>query len=156
MGAMLSELFRPRALADFPGSFALRARETAEQLRAEWDRTSRAAAENRRLADLHAARDDYRALLSGHLRLLEDYLSLAELHSRVFGTGADRVTELREAVGALKGLHDELFPRWRTADDLHSLLIEKFTPPADALRALADRSSPPAAWLDETADPFAG
>jgi hypothetical protein len=154
MGAILRELFRPRAMDDFPGPFAHRARETAKQLREVWDRTSRDAAENRRLDDLHAARDDYQALLSGHLRLLEDYLALTKLHQRAFGSNPDWIEELTQAVDELKNLYDELFPRWQTAADLHQLLIEKFSLSADKLRALAAKSPPPQSWVEETVDPF--
>lgn len=74
--AMLRELLRPRAMDDFPGPFAHRARETAEQLRKVWSRISREAALNHRLDDLQAARDDYHALRVGHLRLLETAVSV--------------------------------------------------------------------------------
>jgi hypothetical protein len=77
--AMLRELFRPRAMADFPGPFASRARQVVEELRQDWERTSREAAENRRIDELHATRDDYHDLLKGHLNLLEYYLTLAKL-----------------------------------------------------------------------------
>lgn len=152
--AMLRQLFRPHALDDFPGPFATAARRVSEELRAEWDRTSRDAAENRRLDELHAARDEYHALLKGHLRLLENYLSLTELHARAFGSDARWAEELSRAVGGLRSLHDELFPRWRTLQDLQQILIERFSLPAEALRELAAKSPPPAAWFEETADPF--
>lgn len=151
---MLRELFRPRAMEDFPGPFACRARETAEELRADWERTARTAAENRRLNELHATRDDYRALLTGHLRLLEDYLDLTELHQRAFGPNRVWMEELKRAVDELRKLHDELFPRWQTRDDLAQILIEKFSLPAEKLRELAAKHPPPASWLEETTDPF--
>lgn len=151
---MLRSLFRPREMDDFPGPFAHRARETAEELRRDWERTSREAAENRRLEELHASRDDYQALLKGHLRLLENYLSLTEVHQRAFGPNPLWLTELGRAVEELKQLYDELFPRWQSLDDLTQLLIEKFSLPADKLRDLAARHPPPASWLEETADPF--
>lgn len=151
---LLRELFRPRAMDDFPGPFARRARETAEQLRELWDRTSRDAALNRRLDDLHAARDDYHALLLGHLRLLQDYLALSKLHQRAFDSDPIWLDELDRAVAQLKGLYDELFPRWNTAADLHQLLVERFSLPADKLRELAAKSPPPTSWAEETTDPF--
>ncbi len=89
--AMLRDLFHLREMDDFPGPFAPRARQVAEALRDAWDRTSRAAATNRRLEDLHAAREDYHALLKGHLGLLEDYLTLTELHQRAFGSNPARL-----------------------------------------------------------------
>lgn len=151
---MLQELFRPRAMTDFPGPFALRARETAEELRRDWERTARDAAADRRLDELHATRDDYRALLVGHIRLLEDYLDLTELHQRAFGPNAARLQELKQAVAELRELHDELFPRWQTRGDLAQLLVERLSLPAHQLRDLAATHPPPAAWAEETADPF--
>src|SRR3974390_2167208 len=99
---MLRDLFRPRAMADFPGPFASRAREIVEELRQDWDRTCREAAENRRIEELHATRDDYQLLLKGHLLLLEYYLSLAEHHHRLFGSNPLWVQELNRAVSELR------------------------------------------------------
>lgn len=152
--AMLRRLFGPRTLDDFPGPFAERARRTVEELRELWDRASRDAAENRRLDELHAARDEYRELLAGHLRLLTEYLSLAELHHRALGSNPAWADELRHAVRDLQSLHDSLFPRWQTLQDLHGILIEKFSLPAAKLRERAAQSPPPQAWFEETADPF--
>lgn len=154
--AMLGELFRSREMDDFPGPFARRARQVAAELRDVWEGTCREAAAARRIGELHAARDDYHALLKGHLRLLEDYLALTELHQRALGTNPDWVEELNAAVGELRGLYDELFPRWQTLQDLQQLLVEKFSLPADKLRELAGKHSPPPSWSEETTDPFAG
>jgi hypothetical protein len=152
--AILQKLFDLREMDDFPGPFAHRARHAAEELRNSWGRTSREAAANRRLGDLHAARDDYHALLTGHLRLLEDYLALTKLHQLVFGSNPTRFDELSRAVGELKKFYDELFPRWQTEEDLHQIVIEQLSLPADKLRELAAKSPPPASWYEETADPF--
>lgn len=152
--AMLRELFRPRDVQDFPGPFAHRARRLAAGLRADWDRTCRDAAASRRLPELHAARDEYHSLLKGHLRLLEDYLALTELHQRAFGPNTAWVEELGGAVEELRGLYDELFPRWQTADDLCQLVIEKSSPSAEKLRDVAARHAPPPSWFEETGDPF--
>src|SRR5579883_93370 len=46
-------------------------------VRERWNQASQNAAESRRIEALHSARDDYRLLLTGHIRLLEDYLALA-------------------------------------------------------------------------------
>ena len=151
---MLRELFDLSEMNEFPGPFARRARQVAEELRNTWDRTSREAATNRRLGDLHAARDDYRALLTGHLRLLEEYLTLTNLHQRAFGSNRIWLDELNRAVAELKKLHDELFPRWQTEEDLHQILVEQLSLPAEKLRELAVKSPPPASWYEETADPF--
>jgi hypothetical protein len=152
--AMLRELFRPGALDDFPGPFARRARQTVAELRAGWDSSCREAVENHRLDELHAARDDYRALLNGHLQLLEDYLALTKLHGRAFGPNPAWIEELGQAVTELRTLHDQLFPRWQSRDDLVQLLIEKFSLPADRLRELAAKHPPAESWFEETADPF--
>ena len=152
--AMLRQLFSPRALDGFPGPVADRACQTADELRDLWDRTSRAAAANRRLDELHAARAEYRELLAGHLNLLEDYAALADMHRRALGANAAAADTLNRAVSALRSLHDELFPRWQTVQDLQQILIEQFSLPADKLRELAAKLPPPAAWLDETIDPF--
>jgi hypothetical protein len=153
--AVLRELFDVRAMDDFPGPFARRARQTVAELRALWELTSREAARNRRLADLHAARDDYRELLEAHLGLLKEYAAVAALHRRAFGPAAGWDDELSRAAADLAALHAELFPRWQSEADLQQLLIEKFTLAPDALRARAAAHPPPASWLDETADPFA-
>jgi len=152
--AILRELFRPRAMADFPGPFATRARHAAEELRHDWDRTCRDAAENLRLEELHATRNDYQTLLKGHLLLLENYLALSELHQRMFGSNPLWIEELSHAVGGLRSLYDELFPRWQTLQDLTQLVIEKFSLPKERLQELALKYPPPSSWYEETADPF--
>ncbi|MCE9561821.1 MAG: hypothetical protein K8U57_07185 [Planctomycetes bacterium] len=152
--AMLHSLFHPRAMDDFPGPFARLAREVTEELRRDWERTCREAAENRRLEELHATRDDYHALLKGHLRLLEEYLSLTEIHQRAFGPNPVWISEMSRAVEELKQLYDELFPRWQSSHDLAQILTEKFSLPAEKLRELAGTHSPPTSWFEETDDPF--
>ncbi|MBA4067104.1 MAG: hypothetical protein C0501_26035 [Isosphaera sp.] len=152
--AMLHQLFGQPTLADFPGPFARRARAVAGELRGDWDDTCRAAAADRRLDELHAARDDYHALLKGHLQLLEHYRALAGLHRQAFGANPAWAEELELAVGELRALYDELFPRWQTAEDLYQIAVEKSSLPADRLRDLAARCPPPTSWLDETDDPF--
>jgi hypothetical protein len=102
--AMLRDLFRPKAVADFPGPFAARARQVIEELRHDWDRTSREAAENRRIEELHATRDDYQLLLKSHLNLFEDYLVLAEAHHRLFGSNPLWVEEINRAVSDSEGI----------------------------------------------------
>lgn len=151
---MLKKLFHLPAMDDFPGPFAHRASLASHELRELWERTSRDAAATRKVEELHAARDAYRALLQGHLRLLEDYLSVAQLHQLHLGPPSERISELRRAVENLRQLHDELFPRWQTLDDLQAILTKKFTLPAAKLDELAAKSPPPQSWLDEIIDPF--
>lgn len=152
--AMLRELFQPRAVADFPGPFATQAREVVEELRLDWEKTSRNAAENRRIEELHATRDEYRVLLEGHLRLLEDYSVLAKHHHRLLGANPLWTEELDQAVTVLKKHYDDLFPRWQSSNDLAQLLIEQFTLSAEKLKEIAAKSTPPSSWYEETIDPF--
>lgn len=151
---MLKKLFHLPAMDDFPGPFAHRAGLVSRELRELWERTSRDAAATRKIEELHATREAYRALLKGHLLLLEDYLSVAELHQLHLGPPSERVSELRRAEEGLRELHDELFPRWQTLDDLHAILAQKFTLSAAKLDELAAKSPPPQSWFDETLDPF--
>ena len=153
--AILNELFRPRGLDDFPGPFAVRARQVAEELRDQWERTSREAARTRTIDELHAARGEYHALLKGHLRLVEEYQALTEVHQRVFGSNPAWAEELKRAADELRKLYDELFPRWQSREDLTGILIDKFSLPNAALIALAEKHPPPQSWYDETDDPFA-
>lgn len=152
--ATLDELFRLPALDDFPGPFARRARQVAVELRDRWEKTVRRAAEGRTVPDLHAARDDYRALLDGHRLLVEQYQAVAGEHGRVFGANPEWAADLA-AAAELRGLYDELFPRWQTLDDLFQLLIEKLAIPPEKVAAYAAKHPPPQSFWDEEIDPFA-
>lgn len=150
---MLEKLFGLPALDDFPGPFAHRAVAVSSELRQLWERTSRDSASNRTVEELHSARDAYRDLLRGHLKLLEDYISVSELHDRHLAPST-QIDELRRAAAGLRELHDELFPKWQTLDDLHDILRKKFTLPSAILDELAAKHPPPQSWFDETVDPF--
>lgn len=154
--AMLDDLFRPPALDDFPGPFARRARQVAAELRGRWERTIRAAAEARKLPELHATRDDYRMLLEGHLRLIEQYQALSALHGQVFGSNPEWADDLAAAAGGLRGLYDQLFPRWQTLDDLYRIVGDAVAIPPEKWPALAAKFRPPDWWYDEDVDPFGG
>ena len=64
--------------------------------------------------------------------------------------------ELSRAVGEVEEkFYDELFLHfWQTEEDLHQIVIEQLSLPADKLRELAAKYPPPASWYEETADPF--
>jgi hypothetical protein len=152
--AILNELFLLPGLDDFPGPFAVRARQVTRELRDQWERTCREAANTRKVEELHAARGEYHDLLKGHIRLLEEYQSLTKLHQHIFGSNPAWAEELTRAVGELRKLYDELFPRWRTLKDLYAILIEKFSLSQADLERIAAKNPPPQSWFDETDDPF--
>jgi hypothetical protein len=154
MTAMLYDLFQVPELDDFPGGFARRAAHVVEELKRRWKETCADAAEKRKVPDLHATRGEYQALLKGHLRLLEDYLRVAELHRDAFGSSPGRVEEMRRAADELRDFYDDLFPHWQTLDDLYAITIAMFSPSAERARLLAAKYPPPQSWLDETDDPF--
>lgn len=151
---MLRELYRPEGWDDFTELFTHRVRVAADELKAHWDRACRAAAENRTVADLHAVRDEYEALLSRQLRLCREHLAAAEQHRRVFGPNPTGADDLAAAARELQALYDELFPRWQTLDDLYEIILAKYSLRAEQLEAFAAKNRPPASWYDETDDPF--
>ena len=117
-------------------------------LPAYWDRLSREAARAGRGADLHASRDDFEAVVRARLRMLD---AGAELADRLGPAGA--ADPLRAECGALQTLHDRLFPRWRTEDDLYTILVEQLSLPNEKLLELAAAYPAPQSWWDETVDP---
>jgi len=150
---MLEKLFGLPALDDFPGPFARRATAVSREIRDLWERTSREAAAQRTVEELHAARDAYRDLLRGHLKLLEDYIAVSELHDRHLGPST-QIEELRRAAAGLRELHDELFPRWQSLDDLREILKRQLTLSPEKLNEIAAKHPPPQSWFEETIDPF--
>ena len=116
-----------------------------------WGHVCRLAIQNGSAEDLHAARDDYQAVLAAHLKILDGCLSVL---SRFQGEGThaeftERVTGARDD---LQQHYDALFPRWQTLDDLEAILLERVSLPNDQLKALAAKYSPAPAWYDG-ADP---
>ena len=110
-----------------------------------WNHVCREAIQNGSAEELHATRDDYHAVLLGHLKILDGYLML----SGRFGEGhfhPERLTRFRDQ---LQAHYDALFPRWQTLDDLEGILLERISPSNDQLKALAATHPPPQAWYDE-------
>ena len=104
---------------------------------------------------LHSAREDYQAVLTGYLKVLDGYLMLA---GRLGGNfdfpmpdGGERLGKSRDEI---QKHYDSLFPRWQTLDDLEGILLERITPSNAELKELAAKYPPPASWWEETENPF--
>jgi hypothetical protein len=109
-----------------------------------WRRVARQALAGGSAEELHAGRDDYEAVLLGHLKVLDGLFLIA---SRM---GEDiRPTDLAEARDRLRKHYDSLFPRWQTLDDLEAILLELASVPNDRLKELSARHGPPPPWYDE-------
>jgi hypothetical protein len=118
------------------------------RLRDAWDRVCDRAIQNGSAEELHAARNDYQAVLLAHLKILEGY---SVLLTRFDGPHpdaalADRLAHTRDE---LQTHYDWLFPRWQTLDDLEAILLERISLPNDRLKTLAAKCPPPPAWYDE-------
>jgi hypothetical protein len=117
-----------------------------------WERVCRQATDNGSAEELHAARDDYQAILLSQLKILDGY---SVLLSRFNGEHphtefAEQLTRSRDR---LQKHYDSLFPRWQTLDDLEAILLERISLPNDSLKKLADKYPPPQSWYDETDAP---
>ncbi len=148
---MIQELVRP---GEFPGPMIPGAVRFATRLREEWERAVRTAAGSRRLPELHETRDEYRAILESHLRLLVELKTMAELHHHADDPAAPRGDELSEALSDLRLFHDELFPRWDTLDDFFQIAIENLKVPVTRLDEIAEKHQPPQSWFEEADNPF--
>lgn len=109
-----------------------------------WRRVARQALAGGSAEELHAGRDDYEAVLVGHLKVLDGLLLIATRLGE-----EDRPTDLAEARDRLREHYDSLFPRWQTLEDLEAILLEIASVPNDRLKELAARHGPPPAWYDE-------
>lgn len=151
---MVTPLLRELAGPDLPfhwgeGPWSL-VEHNARRMMNAWVAVCRQAVQTGSSEELHAARDDYQAVLLGHLKILDGYLLLlSRFESERPAEFAERFAHLREQ---LQTHHDALFPRWQTLDDLEAILLERVSLPNDQLKALAATHSPPQAWYDETAD----
>ena len=143
-----------RELAPYPPFFPLEEWwfdcERAPRLVDAWDRVCDEAIQNGSAEDLHAARDDYHAVLLGQLKILDGYtLLLGRFESRYPSGLAERISRTRDQ---LQEHFNFLFPRWQTLDDLEAILLERVSLPNDQLKALAKSNPPPQAWYDEADD----
>lgn len=92
----------------------------ARHLLNAWEQTSRRVLRDNCVEELHAARDDYHAVLLGHVRIMEGYVTLM---GRFGGDPAsDVMHHLAVNLDCLRRHYDSLFPRWQTLDDLRAVL----------------------------------
>ncbi|MBP3959090.1 hypothetical protein J8F10_27920 [Gemmata sp. G18] len=119
-----------------------------------WDQVCRQALQRASAEDLQAARDDYQAVLTGHLKVLDGYSVLLSRFPGEYPHAelADRLPRLRDR---LQEHYDFLFPRWQTLEDLEAILLERVSLPNDQLKTLAAKNPPPPAWYDEVTDKLA-
>lgn len=116
-----------------------------------WDAACRQAVRSGSAEELHAIRDDYQAVLLGHLKILDGYSLLV---SR-FEPEQARAERLGHCRNDLQKHYDALFPRWQTIDDLEAILLERVSPSNEQLKTLAASHAPPQAWFDENHDALA-
>lgn len=122
--------------------------EYAQSVSEAWDRACRQAIQSGNAEELQTIRDDYQAVLLGHLKILDGWLTLLSRFPREYPQGfAQDFTLIREQ---LQKHYDSLFPRWQTLDDLEAILLERISIPNDQLKAIAKNYPPPQAWYDET------
>lgn len=125
---------------------------TARHLIDAWDHVCRQAIANGNAEELHAAREDYLAVLTGHLKMLDGYLLVQSRFRDDYPDvePAERAARAREE---LQRHYDSLFPRWQTLEDLEAILLERVSLPNDQLKELAAKYPPPQAWYDEDNTP---
>jgi len=129
------------------GDFLRQASDLARSLPERWERAIRSASRSHTISVLHESRDEYRATLESHQRMLDELRAIAELRQQ-------DTSEIDTAASGLRALHDRLFPGWNTLDDLYRIVIESLTLPASRLDEIARKHPLPQSWWDETDDPF--
>ncbi len=119
-----------------------------QHLVSAWENACRRALQTGDAEELHATRNDYQALLLGHLKVLDGHLMLFQcfLNEYPHRQFEERMRRTRDA---LQRHYDALFPRWQTIDDLEALLLERASISNEQLKALAAAHAPPQAWYDE-------
>ncbi len=115
-----------------------------------WDRVCQRAIQAGNAEELHAARDDYQAVLVAHLKILDGYLFLLGRFADEYRS--EFVERLNPSRERLQKHYEALFPRWQTIDDLEAMLLERISLPNDQLKTLAAKYPPPQTWYDETHD----
>ena len=104
-------------------------------------------------APLHDQHDSCESSFRSVLENIDVCLRVTEGHTdTATGVLRARLTALRDQQATKYG---ELFPKWRTLEDLEDILLARMIPPLDVRIDLAKRFPPPQSWYDETEDPFA-
>lgn len=150
MVAVMRDLFEPYPFFHHPEPWVLFSRGRRDIVHA-WDRVCAEALRTGDAERLHTAREDYQAVLTGYLKVLDGYLMLAGR----FGGEQELADRLSEARDEIQSHYDSLFPRWQTLDDLEAILLERITPTNAELKELAKKYPPPPSWYEETENPFA-
>lgn len=119
-------------------------------IRERWDDVCSSVAREGNPTELHALRDKYEAVVELHLRILKDILSLEEMSD----DRAYFIEDLRRMIDDLQTFRDELFNRWKSEEDLYSILVERYPLSADRLTALAKKHGAPESWRTGDDDPF--
>jgi hypothetical protein len=126
--SVLRELAGPYPLLPFVQEPWFLREPIARHILNAWDQTCLRVARGGSAEQLHAARDDYHAVLLGHMRILDGYLILM----RRFG-GESPQSDTIEHIALNRDLlgrhYESLFPRWQTLDDLTAILLERTPPP---------------------------
>ncbi|MBA4191348.1 MAG: hypothetical protein C0467_25480 [Planctomycetaceae bacterium] len=122
--AVLRELAGPYPLLPFVQEPWFLREPIARHLLTAWEQTTRRVVRVEALDELHATRDDYQAVLLGHLRILDGYLTLM---CRFGGEPphGEVVNHLAHNRDLLQRHYESLFPRWKTQDDLGAILREQ-------------------------------
>jgi hypothetical protein len=117
-----------------------------------WDRVCRQTIASGSAEGLHSAREDYQAILLGHLKILDGYLVLL---NRFAGEAPveEFTGHFAQTRDTLQKHYDSLFPRWQALEDLEAILLERVSLPNDQLKELAAKYPPPQAWYDEADAP---
>jgi hypothetical protein len=153
---MLPELVSTETSLLFTEMLVTQATRITNEFRQRWEVCIRDSAGSQRISSLHASRDNYYSVLTGHLKFLEGCVEFARLQQDIFLDGNDFASKLVDAENETRNLIDELFPRWQSIDDLKQMIIEKLSPSPDRLRELAKRFPPLQSWHQETENPFEG
>lgn len=112
-----------------------------------WDEAAQRAIQTGDAGELHAVRDDYEAVLRGHLKMIDGYLLVSDR----FNGGIPHpefLERLAETRDELRKHYDSLFPRWQTLEDLEAILLASVSPGHERLKSLAAAHTPPESWYD--------
>ncbi|WP_439628775.1 hypothetical protein [Gemmata sp.] len=121
--SVLRELSGPYPLLPFLQEPWFLREPLARHLLTAWEQTSRRVLRDNCVEELHAVRDDYHAVLLGHVRIIEGYLTLM---GRFGGDPhGDVLRHLAVNLDSLRRHYDSLFPQWQTLDDLRAVLADQ-------------------------------